>query len=328
MATLYIDRKGASLSHDRSRLWIRYAEEKQSILVRHLERVVVSAGCTLDSRTLLMLNEQEIPVVVIDTRKNRATWCGGWHHGNTARRITQYAVVQDTALCAQLAQKLVKLKLMQQRRLLRSLMPLYPARRRALFLGCARLTELITSTNGKALHELRGMEGAGSRNYFAAYRQVFSERFGFTHRNRRPPRDPVNACLSLAYTLLMSDALQALYASGLDPSIGFYHQPAYGRPSLACDLVEIARAQADRTVIGMFREHQLNVGHFTKKNDAVFLDKKGRSLFYACWESNAQGIRRNLNRTASSWASWVSDYSPQLFTGVSPVPTVVLNDAK
>ena len=87
MTTLYIDRKGASVSHDRARLWIRYAEEQQSVLVRSLDRVVITAGCQLDSRTLLMLNEAAVPVVILHPRKYTVTWCGGWHHGNTARRL-------------------------------------------------------------------------------------------------------------------------------------------------------------------------------------------------------------------------------------------------
>lgn len=305
MTTLYLDRKDAALSHDRSRLWIRYAEEKQSVLVRSLERIVVTAGCTLDSRTLLMLNEHEIPVVIIHPRKNNITWCGGWHHGNVARRIAQYRLAQDRVLCTELAKKLVKLKLIQQRRLLNHIMPLYPAKRRTLFASRARLTTLISRVENQSMDTIRGLEGAGSRSYFAAYCQVYPLRFSFTHRNRRPPRDPVNACLSLAYSLLTSDALRALYACGLDPSIGFYHQAAYGRPSLACDLMEIARTRADHSILTMFREQVLDSKHFSRRDGGVFLDKEGRSRFYSCWEPQAQSIRRILNRTASAWAGWL-----------------------
>ncbi len=306
MTTLYLDRKDAALSHDRSRLWIHYAEEKQSILVRGLERIVVTAGCTLDSRTLLMLNEHEIPVVIIHPRKNSTTWCGGWHHGNAARRIAQYRIAQDKALCAELAKKLVKLKLIQQRRLLSRVMPLYPAKRRALFASRAQLAALIARINDQSIDEVRGLEGAGSRSYFTAYCQVYPLRFNFTHRNRRPPRDPVNTCLSLTYSLLTADALRALYACGLDPSIGFYHQIAYGRPSLACDLVEIARTRADYSVLTMFREQVLDNKHFSQRDGGTFLNKEGRSRFYACWEPQARTIRRMLNRTASAWVGWLN----------------------
>ena len=196
---------------------------------------------------------------------------------------------------------------MQQRRALRHLMPLYPARRRALFAGCAQLAKLTDSFGTQCLDEIRGLEGAGARSYFAAYCQVYPERFNFTGRNRRPPRDPVNACLSFAYSLLTADALRTLYTCGLDPSIGFYHQPAYGRPSLACDLVEIVRTRADRCIfLDMFRRQVLDSKHFKQRDGGVFLDKEGRSRFFACWEAQAGLQRHALNRTASAWATRVS----------------------
>jgi len=290
-------------------LWIRCADEKQSVLARHLERIVVTVGCTLDSRTLLMLDDKRIPVVIIDPRKSNATWCGGWHHGNTARRIAQYAIAQDAVLCTKLAKKLVKMKIMQQKRLLHNVMSSYPEKRRPLFAGHSRLAALISSIEDSSIDEIRGLEGAGSRSYFAAYCLLYPERLHFTGRNRRPPRDPVNACLSLAYTLLMAEALQALYACGLDPSLGFYHLPAYGRPSLACDLIEIARVQADRRVLDMFRARLLDIQHFSERDGGVFLDKEGRSRFYGYWEAHAWGIRHTLRKTATAWANWVSDYS-------------------
>ena len=297
MATMYIDRKGANLSHDRSRLWVRFSDEKQSILVRHIERVIIAAGCTLDSRTLLMLNNKKIPVIIIHSRDNSVTWCGGWHHGNISRRMAQYSISQNSMLCTQFSRKLVKLKLIQQRRLLLSLMSAYPAKRRYLFSACAQIVQLIPRVENAQIDEVRGMEGSGARIYFNAYHKVYPKRFNFTGRNRRPPRDPVNSCLSLSYTLLMSDALQALYTHGLDPSLGFYHLPAYNRESLACDLMEIARVQVDCRVLDIFRSRLLDVKHFVEQDGGVFLNKEGRAVYYSYWEQHAAPIRRRLQKT-------------------------------
>ena len=309
MTTIYIDRKDASLSHDRSRLWIRFSDEKYSVLVRHVDRIVISAKCVLDSQTLLILNDQKIPVVIMHPRKNSATWCGGWHHGNTERRITQYNISQDRELCTRLARKLVKLKLIQQKRLLQELMPSYPAKRRALFSGYNQIAQLIPKLNSVQMDEVRGMEGAGSRIYFKAYSELYPKRFNFTGRNKRPPKDPVNACLSLSYTLLMSDAIQALYACGLDPSIGYYHLPAYNRDSLACDLIETVRSQADHRVLNLFRSGLLDTKHFVKQDNGVYLNKEGRSKYYAYWEENAHMMRRRLRKSATSWAKLTSGVS-------------------
>lgn len=87
---------------------------------------------------------------------------------------------------------------------------------------------------------------------------------GFTGRNRRPPRDPANACLSLGYTLLHAEAVTAAQAAGLDPLLGFYHRPAFGRESLASDLIEPLRAEVDAWVAALFRDRALREDHFTR----------------------------------------------------------------
>ena len=307
MTTVYIDRKGASVSHERNRIKIMCGNEKQSILARHIDRIVVIAGCAIDSHTLLMLSESNIPVVIINPRRCSATWCGGWHHGNTERRVAQYALSLDTELCSRLSAKLVRLKLIQQRNLLQSMMPLFPEKRRHLFKASAQLLNLIRCNEEMKIEEIRGNEGSGARIYFKAYCRLFSENLNFTARNRRPPRDPVNACLSLSYTLLMSDALYALYSNGLDPSLGFYHTVAYNRQSLACDLLETVRAKSDYRVLDMFKNKLLHAKLFNERDGGVFLNKEGRSIYYSYWEEHAQPIRKRLHRTASLWAKNVDE---------------------
>jgi CRISP-associated protein Cas1 len=83
------------------------------------------------------------------------------------------------------------------------------------------------------LQVLCRLEGAAAAMYFEAYQQIFPADFKFNGRHRRPPPDPVNALLSLCYTLIHHEAVNALKMYGLDPMLGFYHQPYYGRDSLA-----------------------------------------------------------------------------------------------
>ncbi len=98
-----------------------------------------------------------------------------------------------------------------------------------------------------SLDSLLGIEGSAARLYFEQFGGMLkveergdpaAARFGFTHRNRRPRRDPVNALLSLGYTLLVKDLTVVATSIGLDPFMGFYHQPRFGRPALALDLME------------------------------------------------------------------------------------------
>ena len=116
----------------------------------------------------------------------------------------------------------------------------------------------------------------------------------FTGRNRRPPRDPVNACLSLGYTLLHAQAVQSCTTAGLDPLLGFYHRPAFGRESLASDLIEPLRPAVDLWVWELLRSRSLTEDHFSHNNGAYLLGKAGRSIFYASW-----------NTHLNPWARWL-----------------------
>jgi CRISP-associated protein Cas1 len=89
-----------------------------------------------------------------------------------------------------------------------------------------------------SLDQVLGHEGSASREYFRAWRQIIGDTWGFAARERRQPPDPVNAMLSLGYTLLVQEAVAALEAAGLDSAVGFLHRGRWGRPFLALDLIE------------------------------------------------------------------------------------------
>ena len=109
------------------------------------------------------------------------------------------------------------------------------------------------------------MEGMGSKAYFAVYRTCLRPGFTFAKRTRRPPRDPVNALLSLGYTLLGEAVATALEVVGLDPYEGFYHADKYGRPALALDLLEEFRGPvADSVVLTLINKRMLQPDDFTE----------------------------------------------------------------
>ena len=109
--------------------------------------------------------------------------------------------------------------------------------------------------------------------------------FDFTGRNRRPPRDPVNALLSLGYSLLAKDLMVVCHAVGFDPMLGFYHQPRFGRPALALDLMEPFRPLiADSAVLTALNSRMVSAGHFVQSGDAVALTAEGRKAFFRAYE--------------------------------------------
>lgn len=162
-----------------------------------------------------------------------------------------------------------------------------------------------------------GLEGAGAAAHYAALTALFPPSLNFTGRNRRPPRDPVNACLSLGYTLLHFEAVRAAYGAGLDPLLGFFHEPAYGRESLACDLIEPLRPRLDAWVWTLFRERRLRAHDFVEDKGACLLAKAGRQTFYAAYEIWAPPCRRYLRRESYRLANGLNQRVPEWALGES-----------
>lgn len=147
----------------------------------------------------------------------------------------------------------------------------------------AQLAELARSAERETqLESLLGLEGTAARVYFEQFGDLLASpsslgAIRFEERNRRPPRDPVNALLSVLYALLIKDATVALLAAGLDPYVGFYHRPRFGRPALALDLAEKFRPfVADSTVLTVVNNGEVRRGDFVERAGAVALTQRGR----------------------------------------------------
>ena len=109
--------------------------------------------------------------------------------------------------------------------------------------------------------------------------------FDLAGRNRRPPRDPINALLSFAYALLGKELVVTLGAVGLDPLLGFYHQPRFGRAALALDLMEEFRPLvADSVVISALNNGEINDNHFVRSPFGCALNKHGRRRLIQAYE--------------------------------------------
>lgn len=145
---------------------------------------------------------------------------------------------------------------------------------------------------------VRGLEGAGSASYFAVFEQLIRVKgFSFTHRNRRPPLDPVNALLSFGYSLLRHDIQSALNIVGFDPYLGFLHTQRYGRPSLALDLMEEFRPLVvDAMILGCLNKSVLQPTDFESEplSGAVSLNAEARKQFLRQYEQKKQSRFRHL----------------------------------
>lgn len=305
MGTLVVDRRGSRLAYKNAALIIAEPEGRpRSVPLALLERIVIAGGIQIDSSLFTHLAEQGISVLVLPARGYRRTaHLHGSGHGNTLRRLGQYALATDSLQALHWAKRFVALKVMGQMRLLRRAGHRRAEVRHPLEMGCQALAGSLRRVRAAdSLDSLRGYEGAASAQFFQAYRVLFADALGFTRRTRRPPTDPANALLSLGYTLLHGDAVRAAALEGLDPMLGFLHAPSYNRESLACDVVEIARSRIESLVWRLFAEQSLRAEDFTRDGDAVRLGKAGRGIFFAAYEQQAFVHRAWFRRSALALA--------------------------
>lgn len=219
--------------------------------------------------------------------------------GRTSRhvelRAAQYRKLGDSQFSLGIAKKIVEAKIRNQRHL--ALRGQTSLAEESLGEALAQLRILV----GQVPHlvsreELLGLEGSAARTYFSVFGKLIrNPLFSFSHRTKRPPRDPINACLSFGYVLLTTLVEGEVSAAGLDPMLGAFHQPEYGRPSLALDIVEEFRAPiVDAITLRLVNRHQLVPADFGSPSEAlgedqlvaegdatgaVYLLERGRKIF-------------------------------------------------
>ena len=144
------------------------------------------------------------------------------------------------------------------------------------------------------MDQVRGIEGDAANHYFDAFPNLILHQkadFPFTGRNRRPPKDAVNAMLSFAYTLISSDVVTALETVGLDPYIGFLHTLRPGRPSLALDMMEELRAYlGDRLVLSLINRKQISNTEFIPQGESVIMTDNCKKIILTTWQNRKKEI--------------------------------------
>jgi CRISPR-associated protein Cas1 len=309
MATLYVDRGGAELELDHGALAVRVdGELERRVPLIHVERLVITSAIRVTTGLLAALAEAGVGVVIVRPRMERAAVLTGSPKADAGRRLGQAAMVLHAETKDRRARHWVHAKCMAMARLLGEQAAGNVGARAALLRGREQILGLAAKLRRERpeAESARGVEGAASAAYFEALQKLFAPGLGFTGRNRRPPRDPVNACLSLMYTLLYGAAVEAITGVGLDPAAGFLHEPAPGRAGLACDLVEPFRAGADRTVIELFRSRVLRKEHFHTGEDGCLMGKAGRRSFYESIEAPMTRLRERI-RSAARQVARASD---------------------
>jgi CRISPR-associated protein Cas1 len=195
-------------------------------------------------------------------------------------------VAGDPARSLVLARRFVEGKILNSRTLLRRNHPDPPQE-----VLQSLKEDVRRSGEANRLDTLLGVEGTAASRYFAHFGSMLKsmdgpfKAFEFQTRNRRPPRDPVNALLSFAYAILTREFAVTLLSVGFDPYLGFFHQPRYGRPALALDLMEEFRPLlADSVVLTVINNGEIGPEDFISSMGSVALTPSGRTRFLQAYE--------------------------------------------
>ena len=305
MFSLYIDRKGTEIKLSGEALvCYENGERVGTIPLAPIERIYLKSDVTVQASLLAKLGEKGIGIIFLSGRKNTPTLFLAQPHNDAFRRLSQYELAKNEAFCLAFAKKLMLLKLVTQKNWLWQASNARPDKKSQLAEKASELDVLIAKINEQTnLASLRGVEGRAASVYFTALSIYLPPALRFQGRNRRPPRDPFNAILSLTYTLIHSEAVLAIYGVGLDPYIGFYHALDFGRESLACDLIEPLRPLIDNWCLGLFRQNILREENFSTTEEGCLLGKAGRVKFYQAYESAVGNWRKMLTENSQDMIS-------------------------
>ena len=277
----------------------------EEVRMRDVSHVALFGNIQISTQAIQALCEQEIPVTYFSM--------GGWFYGitrghalkNVFLRMEQFRLARESMTCLALARRFVHGKVRNQRTLL---MRNHLEPPEAIIGKLKRASE--DALEAGSLGELLGIEGAAANQYFhefsgmvkveddipgfetpAKNTQQLAFNFNFSNRNRRPPTDPVNAMLSLAYSMLAKDCTLAALAVGFDPYLGFYHQPRFGRPALGLDLMEEFRPLiAESVVLSCINNRVVTEKDFVRAGQAVNLSAPGRKRFFQTYEQRMSSL--------------------------------------
>jgi len=212
--------------------------------------------------------------------------CLGMSHKNVELRIKQFEWARDKDKSLSIARSIVSGKIKNSRTLLRRNDPETP---QEVLESLERLAKEAESAS--RLQSLLGFEGAAAEIYFGRFGDLLksSQDFSFQNRNKRPPRDPVNTVLSYLYGILTKELFVTVLAAGFDPYLGFYHQPKYGRPALALDMMEEFRPLiADSTAITLFNNRELLREDFIRTGIGISLTPESKKKVVGEYERRMQ----------------------------------------
>jgi CRISPR-associated protein Cas1 len=284
---LYVQEQGASVGKSGESVVISFqGKELARAGLKDVSQLVLCGNISVSAQALHLLCEAGIPTVHL----SMGHWFYGITSGITLRsafnRAAQYEAAADSVRRLTLARAIVRAKGANQRTMLRRNADPRPER------DLGEMEKLLDSVDRvENLDQLLGIEGALAALYFGGFARLLRSSdvetdWDFKSRNRRPPKDPVNALLSFGYALLSKECTVSLMAEGLDPWWGLYHRPRHGRPTLGLDLMEEFRPLVvDSAVVTAINTGMVRRKDFTRSSSGCMLNPAGRKGFIRAYET-------------------------------------------
>jgi CRISP-associated protein Cas1 len=298
---LYLNTQGLRVGKSGNVLKVQEKDRTvEEVRINDICQLNIFGNIQITTQAIQTLCENEVPIAYFSM--------GGWFYGitqglgpkNAVLRREQFRRADSPSFCLAVARAIVAGKIRNQRTLLqRNHIEPSPT-----LLGQMKWA-IEEAERAESLPELLGIEGNAARIYFGQLSgmikpddEPWSENsgkplltFDFTTRNRRPPRDPVNALLSLAYSVLAKDLTIVCQAVGFDPFLGFYHQPRFGRAPMALDLMEPFRPLiADSAVLTAINTRMVQPTDFVQAGHSVALTPAGRKGFFRAYEQRMDAL--------------------------------------
>lgn len=286
---MYVQEQGARVgkSGEALEVWLKDQRLGASRLFE-TSQVALFGNVQITTQALSEALDRDIPVLFFSMGGWFKGLAQGMAHKNVELRMAQYRAAQDPAASLQYAALWVTAKIRNCRTLL---MRNHPSPPTATLEALNRLARDAGRVENMA--SLLGVEALAAKHYFAEFNGMVKRKptsgewsFDFNGRNRRPPRDPLNALLSYGYSLLAKELTVTALAVGFDPFLGFYHQPRYGRPSLALDLMEEFRPLiADSVALNVINNGILTPDDFVRRGPACAFTPEGRRKYLRAYET-------------------------------------------
>lgn len=289
--TLYVTTPESYLSKDGMNVVVSVdKEEKFRIPIVNIEGIVTFGYMGASPGLMKLCSDNNVSLTFLSPNGRFISRVQGATKGNVLLRKTQYKLSDNDDFKLHISKLFIAGKIQNYynilRRFIRDNGNNADVELAAKMLANRKKAVLKSMT----LDELRGNEGEAANEYFGVFPHLIlnqKEVFPFNGRNRRPPKDAVNAMLSFVYTLIANDVAAALETVGLDPYVGFLHSLRPGRTSLALDVMEELRAYlGDRLVLSLINRKQISGKDFLPQGEnGIVMTDSAKKTFIGAWQS-------------------------------------------